>query len=229
MEENITNEIDFLEILKSAWEKFKANWQMLVISTIIGFLVPMGLFIAFYIGIMGAIQLNVDMEAYKTTIGSSFFIVMILFYLILFLYTFGAQNVTLKIAKNQSVSFKDFFLNISTYLKLIGLMIATLILVSIGLALCIIPGIILAFFLQFSMLIIIENPKAGIIDSIKYSFAMVKKNWKPVIITTLIISAISSVVGGTGIGLLVALPFQYLVISILYLIVKDKSNLLAIE
>ncbi len=87
---------------------------------------------------------------------------------------------------------------------------------AIGLVLCIIPGLIFAFFSQFTYHFIIDQ-RMQAIDAIKASFAIVNKNLGSVI--GLFFASILAVIVGAilcGVGLIVAIPVTIIATAYAY-------------
>lgn len=116
----------------------------------------------------------------------------------------------LDIANGQQVSIGSFFRprNVGNVV-IAGLIVG--ILTSIGMFLCVIPGLIVSIFLMFTIVALLDRNLAPI-DSIKTSFNIVKENFAPALLTWLVMLVIA-VVGALlcGVGLLVAVPLAILI------------------
>ena len=77
----------------------------------------------------------------------------------------------------------------------------------IGLLLCVIPGLLVAYFTSFALYFLMDKPELGAIDAIKASFHFTKDNAGNVILWFLI-SLATAFVGALlcGVGLLLAIP-----------------------
>ena len=216
-------EIDFQDLLIDAWNKFKGRWKPLSLASLIGYFLPMVAFFGVYLvvmwGLMSAKRMghNPDPSAMMPIfIGIPFFMVF------LFLFSVGCENYCMKICRGENPKNKDFFLSGKTYLRIIAAEFLVAIAASLGTIFFIIPGLILYFFFQLVSYAVIDHPEFGIIDCLKHSWKLVKQNWKPIIILNVIVYAIQSVISGTVIGLIPAVPFGILVTSLLYTKFNDS-------
>lgn len=114
-------------------------------------------------------------------------------------------NAGLTVATGRSLSVGDFFKfpnfgSVFVTALLVGLT------VGVGYVLCIVPGVVAAFFLAFSVLISLDRG-LGAVDSMKASIELVKNNVVTVLLLAIavgILNAIGSIV--CGIGVIVTLP-----------------------
>ncbi|MGV0798499.1 hypothetical protein ABQF26_16100, partial [Mycolicibacterium elephantis] len=85
------------------------------------------------------------------------------------------------------------------------------ILTSIGMFLCVIPGLIVSIFTMFTIVALLDRNLAPI-DAIKTSFNIVKENFGQALLTWLVMLVIAAV-GALlcGVGLLVAIPLVILI------------------
>jgi len=95
----------------------------------------------------------------------------------------------------------------------------------IGLLLCIIPGIIVAFFAQFYVYFIMDK-NMGAVESIKASFSFVKENFGQLILFFLA-SMVAIFIGALlcGVGLLVAYPVVFLANGFVYRKLQNPPGL----
>ena len=156
--------------------------------------------------------------------GASFFsvtfiLIMVAFVLVLMVLGALVQsaylNGILQIADGRPVQIGDFFKprNLGQVL-VAGLIVGVL--TAVGYGLCYLPGIIVALFLMFTYLFVIDR-NLGAIDAIKASFDTVKKNLGPSILAFLIAAVIMAVGSFVcGIGIIVALPVAELFLAYAY-------------
>lgn len=90
------------------------------------------------------------------------------------LLTFGYLSYFLKISRNEEVTCGELFSKMSMIFKFIVMSILIAIVVLIGSLCLIIPGIILAFGLSQTSLIILDNHDMSVIDAMKLSWNMMK-------------------------------------------------------
>ena len=201
-----------------AWNKFTNNAVPLIVSALVYALI-VGVVSGIMYGLAFALAPD-PISSYEsseygseystsTSFGAASLIVLILGSLVMFVVVAAIQSAyiggVLDIANGQEVTIGSFFKPRS-----IGkVIIATLIIgiaTSIGYALCILPGLAVAFFTIFSIVAVIDR-NVSAIDGIKASFEIVKANVVPVLLTWLALAAIVFVGALVcGIGLIVAIP-----------------------
>lgn len=118
-------------------------------------------------------------------------VIAILGTLILGIYLSIAMTLTqLRSAKGVKTSFGEVINDAHPYFwRFVGLSILSALIITVGLILLIIPGLIASFFLVFSTLVLI-NENTGVIDALKRSYDLVKKNWKVVLSLVIVMLAI---------------------------------------
>ncbi|MBP5368977.1 MAG: hypothetical protein J6Z01_11045 [Bacteroidales bacterium] len=218
---------DVEDLLKGALKIFTDNWIPLCVSCLLGYFVPLMVYYFFQFGLMGSAPMlaetNVNIDAlYGMLIGLG--VGWFLLICVISLYSVGIINYSIKLCRGENPMPKDFFLPITTYLKLIAAGILLVIAYCIGFVLCFIPGFLVAFFTSLVMYIIIDRNELGVIDSIKYSCTIIKENWKVAIVTFLILYVIQFVLGCTMVGMIPAYPFGVLVTALLYLKLHGASS-----
>lgn len=116
----------------------------------------------------------------------------------------------LDIANGEQVSIGSFFRPRHVGRVIIAGLIVGL-LTSIGLMLCVIPGIAVAIFLMFTVIALLDRNLSPI-DAIKTSFETVKNNFVPALLTFLVV-VLAAIVGAVLclVGLLVAIPLVALI------------------
>jgi membrane-anchored glycerophosphoryl diester phosphodiesterase (GDPDase) len=95
------------------------------------------------------------------------------------IFSVGITNTILQLTKGTmtSVSFNGYNVPIMTYVKYFVVILITGLIILVGLVLCIIPGIYFAVRLNYATCYIIDNPDAGIGESINASWNMTKNNF----------------------------------------------------
>lgn len=108
------------------------------------------------------------------------------------------------------------------YAKVIIVSILLSILTSVGLLLCVLPGVVAAFFTAFSLYFVVDK-RIDPIESIKSSFALVKNNFGDVLVLLLASVAICIVgVIACFVGLLVAIPVVQIAWAYAYKRLQDQ-------
>ncbi len=217
-------EIDIQELLSETWNKFVQRWKPLCVASLLGYFLPMAVFFAVYFFLfMGAIKAAHNGSSVDISSWLPIVIAYIVFIVAVTMFTYGAQNYCIKICRGENPEPKDFLLPVSTYLRIIAAMFLVMLAAAVGIGLCVIPGLILMFFFSFVSYAIIDHPELGIFDCMKHSLELVKPNWKPVLISFIIVYAIQSVLSSTVIGIIPAISFGILLQSLLYVKCNDKS------
>lgn len=139
----------------------------------------------------------------------------VVFGLIAFIAQIGVQRAAIRKTQGVAPSF-DMMLTTENLWKYILFVIVFAILFFIGLALCILPGLIVLFLLQLGPYYVLDKGY-GVGEAIKASYAAVTKNLGPAIIMT-IVNGLVSILGGVSFGLLtlVTLPFASLFTAHMY-------------
>lgn len=217
-------EIDFQDLLFEAWDKFRANWKKLCMASFLGFFLPFFVYFCYLIYFVFDMQGNLNNHQQPDfTSMIILFVIVGVFLIMAMIFSVGTENYTMKICRGETPETKDFFLPFKTYLRLMAAGFLIFLAIYIGILLCVIPGLILMFFLAFTTYAIIDHPELGVIECMKHSWRLIIKNWKPTLILFVINYAISSVIGGTIIGLIPYEPFSILLCSLLYTKFNDEA------
>lgn len=205
-----------------AWNRFTNNAVPLLVATLVWGLVIVVL--QWIINALGGAFQGGDTTSYATDDGGFAFsyslnspgavIVSIIGWIVLLIVGATIQSAyvggVLDIANGQPVSIGSFFRprNVGNVV-IAGLIVG--ILTSIGLFLCVIPGLIVAIFTMFTIVALLDRNLAPI-DAIKTSFNVVKENFGAALLTWLVMLVIA-IVGALlcGVGLLVAIPLVILI------------------
>ncbi len=204
-----------------AWGKFTANAAALIVPTLV-----YGLIIFVLQAIFGALSAVVDPEStsyssdgdgfsfsYNVS-GPAGLAITILGWIVALVVGGIIQsayyNGMLDVANGRPVTIGSFFKPRNVGAVIIASVIVGL-LTSIGFALCVIPGFIVAIFTMFTVIALLDRNLSPI-DAIKTSFDIAKNNFGQVLLTLLVVIAVT-VVGALlcGVGLLVALPLGALI------------------
>jgi uncharacterized membrane protein len=116
----------------------------------------------------------------------------------------------LAIANGEQVTVGSFFKPRSVGNVIVASVIVS-VLTTIGLFLCVLPGLAVAFFMVFAIIALLDRNLAPI-DAIKASFNIVKNNFVQVLLMFLVVAAVA-IVGALVclVGLLVAIPIAALI------------------
>lgn len=216
------------QIFSKAWEYFKTHWKFLSIVSAIGVLVPMMLIMipmmSAYVSLMASAQSGADNTATLTTLAGSLGVLGFIGIIITILTQVGLMKSALIITKGGTPETRDLFLDFGTYLKGFLAMLLCGIAMAIGMVLCVVPGIIVAFFSVFVPFEILDNPQVGVIDAIKNSVSLVKSDWKTTLIVMLVGGIGASILSWTGVGVILAYPILFLAYSVLYRQLKGQET-----
>jgi len=92
-------------------------------------------------------------------------------------------------------------------------------LTGLGALLCLLPGLVFAFFAQFALYFVIDKG-LRVMDAIRASIALVRANLGVTILLYLVVYLIQAVAGGAGgLGMLVGLPVSVLATAFVYRVV----------
>ncbi|MGV9669434.1 MULTISPECIES: hypothetical protein [unclassified Gordonia (in: high G+C Gram-positive bacteria)] len=215
-------QVNIGEALSWAWAQFKANPGPMIVPGLLLFLIG-GIGAGLYFAILAIFgtttttsvsgDYGYSYEATTTGIGAGGVIAGILLYLIVFVaiiyLSAGMITGALRVADGQPVT-------VGTFLKpeRLGVVIGTAILVglitAVGLVLCVIPGLIAIFLLQFSIFFVIDK-KLSVTEAMKASSQLARSSVSNSLLT-LVVSYVLSYVGTIlcYVGLIVTWPLGQL-------------------
>ncbi|WP_018158092.1 hypothetical protein [Demetria terragena] len=202
------------------WKKFVANLGPIVLATlvaILGSVIINGIgFALFGSGSSTTTKADGSVSTSFNVTGSLgslvFSLLAVLFSLVI---TAGIIRATLEITRGRPVEMSTVF-NLKNIGAVLITSILTTVMITIGLVLCVIPGLIAAVLTMFSLHFVIDKGMSPI-DAIKASVSLVKNNLGSVVIFALL-SLVAFIVGALlcGIGLLVAYPVVYIGMAYTY-------------
>ena len=126
---------------------------------------------------------------------------------------FGIYFMCINAVKGKKVEIFDVFNGFDYFFTSWILFIIAFLAVSIGLALLVIPGLLLMVLFQYAVAFAILE-KNGAISSLERSYAIAKKNFAFSVVLFILIVVINSIGGLVRIGVLIALPFTSLCICL---------------
>lgn len=201
------------ESLSYGWDKFKKHYSFLI-----GIVILIS-FINLIIGIFSSI--------FEKTFPALNLIFNILGFIVIFVFTIGAIRIYLKIYEDKKPSIHDLYtVTLSQLFRSLLAAILVGLIVSIGLLLFVIPGIILAIMFQFVIYIIVDKDLDSI-EAIKESRRITSGHKWDLSLLYIVFAGLNLL--GTlcfGIGLLVTIPVSSLVYIYVYkkLIDGDMPN-----
>ncbi|HEX2284598.1 MAG TPA: hypothetical protein VHI10_07185 [Mycobacterium sp.] len=211
-----------------AWNKFTKNAVPLIVATLV-YAVIAGVIYGIIYGLAFALAPDTvtTYDSYDTgfeystsaSLGAASLAVLVIGGILMLVVMAAIQSAylagSLDIANGQPVTIGSFFKPRNVGSVILATLIVG-ILTSIGYALCVIPGLIVAIFLLFTTVAVVDR-NLGAIDAIKHSFEIAKANFVQVLLTWLMVFVITFV-GALlcGVGLLVALPVATLFLVYAY-------------
>ncbi|MEK7116658.1 MAG: hypothetical protein AAB837_00645 [Patescibacteria group bacterium] len=194
------------ESLKFGWEKFKANLEISLLTTL--------LMVA-----VGSLTGKEDM-----VLGWLFAFALVVFLIII---RIGYTKIFLRIHDGESPKFTEIFQEYKTFWRYLGVSILMSLAVLGGLILLIIPGIIWAVRFSFSPIIVVDT-KLGPVASMKESYAITKGSFWHLFFFWIVL-ALVNLLGLIlfGVGLLITVPLTVLATVYVYReLSKAKAGLM---
>jgi uncharacterized membrane protein len=216
---------DIGQAFSYGWAKLWQNAGAFIVASLI-YVIGLGIVIgAFYfLPIAGSLATN-QFDSDGNYVGSSggfaavgslssaLFLVIIM--LAVYLVQAGFIRGALEVTYGRPVAIGDFF-KFTDFGRIVVAALVTGVIVGIGSALCYLPGIVAAFFLQFVLFFVIDKGMA-VGDALRASFNLAKNNVGPAVLLLLVVYVIQAIGSALcGIGLIVALPLGYLVSAYMY-------------
>lgn len=128
----------------------------------------------------------------------------------------GFFIVALKIAKQRTTSFSDFFRGFNYFLQLFLVTLVGGLLIALGFLLLIIPGIYLAVAYTFAIPLVIER-KMDFWQALETSRKIITKQWFAFLLLGLVVFLINFLgVLPCGLGLLITVPLTYCIVTAAY-------------
>ena len=222
------------EVLGQGWAYFKKHWMFALI------IIGAGIVIDIIGNIFAPSELSAFMESQLSNldsltnnperqlealakIASASQVSTIVSYLVKTIIYAGLFNMILLIVKGvkDELSFEAFAMAPMTYLKYIAIDILVSIATGIGICLCIVPGLIVGVRLQYATNYLLDNPEAGVIEAMKYSWAITKGNFWNLVLFYL--AGVGLLICGficCCIGLFVVVPWLYFADMVIYFTIK---------
>ncbi|GEA80620.1 hypothetical protein [Cellulomonas uda] len=219
--------VDVVEGFKWGWKKFTENLSPILIAIVayvVGSIVVIGIWYFVIAGLfLRTSETTIDDEG-NITFGSgpgfaavllSTALISVVAVLVLSIVQAGFVQGALRISRGEALTVDTFF----KFRNLPAVILASLlvaVLTAVGYALCYLPGIVVAFFAQFTLYYVVDRG-SGAVDALKASFQLVRDNIVPALLIFLGV-ALASAVGGLvcGVGTLVTLPVALLAQTYVY-------------
>lgn len=214
------------QVFSNAWDYFKQHYKFLLITTGVGYFIPMLFMLipSLIIQFQGQQALQRWVEQSNGASIAIIILVMLLAILACAFTQVGLRNAAIKITKGETPTFNDILLDFDMYLKQIGAAFICGIMIIIGAVFCILPGIVLAYFVALVSYELLDNPETTISDAISFSFSKQKEHWKITLPVILIASIITNIATYSLLGIIAALPFYELLIATTIRQIKDMPQ-----
>jgi uncharacterized membrane protein len=201
--------------VKYGWKKFTENVGPFLIGGVIWF-VGIGIVAGIVYGVMFAAAISAgdsDVFGIGASIGGIF--AGALMGLLVAFAQAAFLNAALKVAAGRTIDINDFF-KLPNMGAALGTAIVVGIASGIGYALFWLPGLAVAIFSVFAIVVALDRG-LGAIDAIKASIDLVKNNFVPVLLLMLAVYIIGAIGGALcGIGIIAAYPIGNLAIVYVY-------------
>lgn len=193
-----------METFKEAFELLKLSWvrmlKLYLISfgiTILGLIVLGALFVIFFVTTgMGVATGNAAMLTASMPLMLIGGLALILFVLAMVVVSLAVSAGMMMVAYDTNMGGREAFRRgVRMAVPLLGVSILTLLLVLGGYVFLVIPGLLFMFLLMFSNYEVVLNNK-GVVESMKRSIYVVKKNWQEVLVKVFLFFLLAIVVHG---------------------------------
>ncbi|WP_143340523.1 hypothetical protein [Demequina sp. NBRC 110057] len=198
------------------WTKFTQNVGPILLGVLayfVAFAVLTGIAFALLGGASGVADDDANVLTAMFSFG--FIVIWVLFLVLSLLMQAGIIRASLEISHGRTVELRTFFA-FDDFGKLLVAVLLVGLGTAIGSVLCYLPGLIFAFFAQFTLLYVIDKSQ-GPVDAIKSSFALVNRNLASVVLLYLGV-VLAMFIGYLlcGIGIIVAMPVAMLATTYMY-------------
>lgn len=218
MEQPMVPTVRWGEWIGEGWQMFAEQWQAWVVHILVFGLIMLIPIVPFYVLIF-AVSMTTsrqDNPAVPVVVFASYPI----FYLIIMLLTSflmgGAYRSAFKQLRGERFQLRDLFSGGDCWGRLLGATLLMGILCSIGIMLCVIPGLIVAGLLFFTIPLIVER-NLGVIDAMRASYEVTRQN----LLMFTLFAIVLSILAGVGalacyVGLLVTYPLFFTIMAVAY-------------
>jgi len=163
-----TSQISLSNLLKSSWQTFKNN--ALVFTALSVFATLSGM----YTTDMGARMLTAESGYTLFAPATHNLFALVIAYIIWFFSYYFFTVLSVKAVYNTKLTENNFTFNFKNFLKFWATAAISLLIVSIGLFLLVVPGIIFLLALTFACYIVVDKPDTTIIQALKQSSLITK-------------------------------------------------------
>ncbi|MGH9799453.1 MAG: zinc-ribbon domain-containing protein [Blastocatellia bacterium] len=206
------------EWIGEGWQMFAEKWQVWVVQILVMLLIFAVPVVPFYV-MMFSMQLGATddqlPEWSPVVVVLAFGIGLLLFLGGPFFYS-GFCKTAFKQLRGEQITVGDLFSGGDVFLRVLGAAIVIGILAAIGTLLCILPGLVVAGLLYFTLPLIIERD-LSISEAISASYEAAKANWLMFTLFAIVVSFLSGLGAlACGVGVLATYPLQFTVAAVAY-------------
>jgi uncharacterized membrane protein len=222
-----TPQVRFGDWISEGWKMFTEQWKAWVINTLIYGLIcatPMVIVVGgFYAYLITQMSKHSPYSNQPPISGEeilSFYAVLFVAMIYLMLtgafFTGGMHRSALKQLRGGKVEIRDLFSGGSSYFSILLYSILGAILTTIGMMLCIVPGLLVGGALFFSAPLIVER-RLGPVEAMKTSYELTKKNIWMFTLFAFVVSLIAQAGSyACYIGLLATIPLMFTISAVAY-------------
>jgi len=213
--------------VKYGWKKFTENVGPWIIGSLIWGFGYVAVVSILYFAVFAAIISTAEVDTYGNLTAVSgglgvigwllFFGVVILLGVLVVAAFYNAALVS---SSGRELQVGDFF-RFPNFGKVFGTALLVGLATGVGTMLCVIPGLIVAFFLAFSVLIALDRG-LGAVDAIKASIDLVKNNVATVLLLWVAIAVLGAIGGAVFIGSLVTMPISVVAAVYVYRRIQNQ-------
>ncbi len=223
MENTAGKQVRFGEWISEGWKMFTTQWKgwvMLSLGMFGAVIVPMMIYFIFiWVTMIATAGSGASSDASSVglfLIFASSFLLMLVLLPLSALLTAGMHKAALKQIRGGQVEFKDLFSARDRSLHVLGAVLLQGVLVALGGVLCVIPGLLVAGLLFFTVPLIIDR-KLGVIEAMKASAEMIKPN----LVMFTLFALVVLLIAGVGeiaclVGVLATLPLMFTMTAVAY-------------
>jgi uncharacterized membrane protein len=219
MEQRPAPTVKWGEWINEGWQLFAAKWQVwvpMMLVFVVATLVPI---LPLYILIFSMNLATVSSDAAPEFtpllpllggVGGLITLCLVAFML------GGVYRTAFKQMRGEPISVRDLFSAGDVFLPMLGALFLFGLSVEIGLAFCIVPGVLLAGLLAFTFPLIVEK-RLGVIEAMQRSFEMTRPNMWMFALFAFVLWVIGLVgMAACYVGMLVTAPLQFLIMASAY-------------
>lgn len=208
------------EWIGEGWQMFVSQWQSWVVLMLVFLIIIMIPIVPVYVLAIGAQLAAATDPDNPPEAPTMLFAFLPIFYLVIILGSAylmcGAYKAAFKQLRGGRVAVSDLFSGGDVFLKAAGGFVLTAILTGIGAVFCILPGLVVAGLLYFTMPLIIER-RLGVFEAMQTSFERTKGQWLMFALFAIVVGILAQIGSvACGVGILVTFPLYFTINAVAY-------------